>query len=157
DERIYVSKDRDGGESLEVISVVPDGLLSRKTIAIGQTDGNIQLIQLGSNKKLSTLQHDELEGVAGLGFDVNGRMVSGGGNIVKVWCEAEGNEENEDEDSDMDSDSEDEKPKQAAKRNVQSDSDSDSEDDSRNRRKKKGKKGKGRGGGAQVMAFDDLD
>ncbi|KAI5291548.1 WD repeat-containing protein jip5 [Ascosphaera aggregata] len=156
DERIVVSKDRDGGESLEVISVLPDGLSAQKTVAIGQTDGHVQLVQLGSNKIISTLQHDELEGVTGLGFDVNGRMVSGGGNIVKVWHTTENNE-GFDDDSDDYSDSENETPATNSKRAADSDEDSSDDESFKKRRKKKGKKGKSRGGGQEVMGFFGLD
>lgn len=156
DERIVVSKDRDGGESLEVISVVPDGFSAQKMVAIGQTDGHVQLVQIGSNRVVATLQHDELEGVTGLGFDIEGRMVSGGGNIVKVWHAGEDSGEFDD-DSDVDSDDED-MNKGSAKRAMDSDDDSSDDESFKKRRKKKGKKGKkGRGGGQQVMAFAGLD
>ncbi|KAI5303895.1 WD repeat-containing protein jip5 [Ascosphaera pollenicola] len=159
DERIVVSKDRDGAESLEVISVLPDGLSAQKTVAIGQTDGHVQLVQIGSNRVVATLQHDELEGVTGLGFDVDGRMVSGGGNIVKVWHAGEDNGDFDDDSDDDDEDSDDDEvARKGSKRGMESDEDSSDDEGSKRRRKKKGKKGKkGRGGSQQVMGFSGLD
>jgi len=53
-----------------------------------QQGGTIRIVQLGPNKIVGeTLRHDEVEGVVGLGFDVGGRLISGGGSIVKVWQE----------------------------------------------------------------------
>lgn len=151
DERIVLSRHQQGGEeSIDVLTSVPDGLGADKMIAAGQSDGHIAFVRLGSNKVVQTLQHDELEGVLGLGFDVEGRMVSGGGKIVKVWQQNDSliGDVDDDEDSDNEKDSDGEGD--------------DSEDDGRSKqdqpRRKRRKSGKkGSDGGKQVMAFEDLD
>jgi len=137
-----------------VLAVVPDELGKGKMVAVGQADGAVQFVQLGSNQLVSKVVHDELEGVVGLGFDVGGRMVSGGGSIVKVWHEAVdcGDEEDEGEQrpqkrpfgNDMD-DSDHDAPKS---------SDDDDEKKSKKKRKKR-KKGRRKDKGEQhVMAFN---
>jgi hypothetical protein len=159
DERIIVGRGLDGGESLEVLTVVPDDLARAKTVAVGQADGVVQFVQLGSNKVISKVMHDELEGVVGLGFDIGGRMVSGGGSIVKVWHEAVSGGEEDDEGE--------ENAELSGKRTLGNEVD-DSENDARKgsdnvekkgkRKRKKRKKGRenGRGGVPQVTAFNGL-
>ncbi|KAL4815874.1 WD repeat-containing protein jip5 [Aspergillus spinulosporus] len=148
DERIYVERGAGGGESLETLTVVPEELGKGKMIAAGLGSGKVKFVRMGLNKVVSELTHDETEGVIGLGFDVEGRMVSGGGQIVKVWHETAdsiGGEKRgfggDSDDSDDDSDDSDHEPKQG--------------DDSRRKRKKQ--KGKDRGKAPEVMAFADLD
>ncbi|KAL4990231.1 WD repeat-containing protein jip5 [Aspergillus falconensis] len=148
DERIYVERGAGGGESLETLTVVPEELGKGKMIAAGLGSGQVKFVRIGMNKVVSELTHDETEGVIGLGFDVEGRMVSGGGQVVKVWHETAdsiGGEKRgfggDSDVSDDDSDGSDREPKQG--------------DDSRRKRKKQ--KGKDRGKGPEVMAFADLD
>lgn len=156
DERIVVDYGvgRGGGESLDALAIVPDGVGGfGKHVAVGVADGTVRIVRLGVNKVVGeALRHDELEGVVAVGFDVEGRMISGGGRIVKVWQEGNGDGEDEGEDEDEEDDDEDsddgdsddsevEGPK-PGKREV-SDSDDSSEDEDRHR-KKKGKKGKGK-------------
>ncbi|KAK2810728.1 WD repeat-containing protein jip5 [Emmonsiellopsis sp. PD_5] len=161
DERIIVDRKPDGGESLEVLSVLPDDLGKGKVVAVGQSDGVVKFVQLGNNKVVSSLVHDELEGVAGLGFDVGGRMISGGGSIVKVWHEAV--EQEDDDDSGVEEEDDDDDDRQpAGKRFLGSDDDSDDSDGGdkeSNKKRKKRKKGKGKdkSGAPHVMAFTDLD
>lgn len=155
DERIYVGRAGEG-EALESLTVVPDELGHGKMIAVGQNDGRIALVRIGPNKVVSRIQHDEIEGVTALGFDVEGRMISGGGQIVKVWHEAEGATngvlgkhmmgDSDDDDDDDDSDAED-----------QHSDDSDKAKENKQRKKRKRAKGKGQNGGPHVMAFTDLD
>ncbi|KAL2808044.1 WD40-repeat-containing domain protein [Aspergillus granulosus] len=151
DERIYVERD-EGGDSLETLAVVPDELGKGKMIAIGLGSGKVKLVKMGMNKVTTLLTHDETEGVVGLGFDVEGRMVTGGGQIVKVWHEkadamgsygdffGDKRGYGGSDDSDDDSDNENRKP--------QSDN---------SQRKRKKQKGKDRGKEREVMAFADLD
>ncbi|KAL3469777.1 WD repeat-containing protein jip5 [Aspergillus californicus] len=154
DERIHVERGAGGGESLETLTVVPDELGKGSMIAVGLGNGKVKLVRMGPNKVVSEFTHDETEGVIGLGFDVEGRMVSGGGQIVKVWNEVAGAMGGDGDFS-------------GGKREFGGDSD-DSDDDSDNsdretkpsddsRRKKKKQKGKDRGKRREVMAFDDMD
>lgn len=151
DERIIIDRSGGGGESIEALAKVPDDLGMGKLIAAGLGDGRVEFVELGPNKVVSKLAHDEFEGVVGLGFDSTGRMVSGGGSVVKVWHEAVEYPEDEDEDEGN------------GKRVMGSDSDDDedsSDDETRNKKgskKQKKNKGKGRGGDQHVMAFKNLD
>ncbi|KAJ5500214.1 hypothetical protein N7453_009265 [Penicillium expansum] len=132
DERIYVDRNTDGGDSIETMAVGPDYL--GKVVAADQV--------------VSEVVHDEIDGVVGLGFDVEGRMVSGGGQTVKVWHEAEDNVDGSG-DEDMMDDSDDDKDSD--------DSDAERREDPKDRKKRKKSKGKDRSGGQHVMAFHDLD
>ncbi|KAJ5327405.1 WD repeat-containing protein jip5 [Penicillium brevicompactum] len=148
DERIYVDRSADGGDSVETMAVAPDYL--GKVVAAGLGNGKVKFVRMGPNKVVSEVVHDEIDGVVGLGFDVEGRMVSGGGQTVKVWHEAEDNVEGGNDDVDMMDDSDD-------------DQDSDDSDvpeereDPKERKKRKKGKSKDQSGGQHVMAFHDLD
>lgn len=147
DERIYVSRGPGGGESLESMAVVPDDLGVGKVVAVGQSDGLVSLVRIGPNKVVTRVRHDEVEGVVAIGFDVEGRMVSGGGQTVKVWHptdEVNGKRGN----SMMYGSSDD------------SDDDDDSDEDKETRRKRKKRKrgkGKDRSGGQHVIALEGID
>ncbi|KAL4871365.1 WD repeat-containing protein jip5 [Aspergillus spectabilis] len=155
DERIYIEKGAGGGESLETLTAVPDELGKGKMIAIGLGNGKVKFVRMGMNKVVSELTHDETEGVIGLGFDVEGRMVTGGGQVVKVWHETAdsgrfagekrefGRDSDDSSDDDSDSDRE---PKQ-----------SDSSRRRNNKKQKQKQKGKERGKGKEVMAFHGMD
>lgn len=147
DERIYVERGAGGGESLETLTVVPEELGKGKMIAAGLGSGKVKFVRMGLNKVVSELTHDETEGVIGLGFDVEGRMVSGGGQIVKVWHETADSIGGEKRGFEGDSDDSDD--------SGDSDHESKQGDDSRRRRKKQ--KSKDRGKAPEVMAFADLD
>ncbi|KAJ5891478.1 WD repeat-containing protein jip5 [Penicillium subrubescens] len=146
DERIYVG----GAEAIETLTAVPDFLGKGKMVAAGLGNGLIKFIRIGQNKVSSEVVHDETDGVVGLGFDVEGRMVSGGGQIVKVWHDAvntsggdsiagEKHMMGDSDDSDDGSD----------------DSDAEERRNANANERKKRKKGKsGRGTGPDVMAFD---
>ena len=120
--------------------------MNEKIIATGLEDGRVRFVRVGRNGVLTELDlvHDEVESVLGLGFDIHGRMISGGGQTVKVWTEAAG------------------EPGGARKRDVES-SDSEEEDDmggddseedqeKSKRKKRKRNKGKDKSGG-QVLKF----
>ena len=145
-----------------MLAVVPDGGVGKR-VAVGLGDGKIRFVQLGQNKVVQELQHDEIEGVVALGFDTEGRMLSGGGKIVKIWEEGltmgiEAEEEDEEEAvngsavrkrgaADSDEDSEDEGD----------DSSNESEEEEKpKKRKKKRKKGKKQANGVS-FSFDGLD
>lgn len=154
DERIVVDK---FGESVESLAKVPESVGGlgyqgqQKLVALGLGDGRVRFVRVGPNLVVQEMdvKHDDIEGVVALGFDVAGRMVSGGGQILKVWRESPeskkaiglnggkrvvGSGSEEDTDGGEDS-SDEEKPK------------------SRRKKRKRGK-GKDTSGGQQVMAFN---
>lgn len=162
DERIIVDGGRGGGESLDSLVVMPEGVGDGgKNVVVGVGDGTIRIVQLGPNKVIGEpLRHDEVESVVGLGFDVGGRLISGGGSIVKVWQEKM-TLDDDDEDSD---DAETSANKRALDEGDSDDSDapeaedsSDEEDGGRQRKKKrrkaKGKKAAGNG----ILGFKGLE
>ena len=151
DERIYVERASNDVETLETLSVLPDDLGKGKMLAAGLGNGGVKFISLRSNKVVSQVMHDETEGVVGLGFDVEGRMVSGGGEVVKVWHESDGAiNGNLDGKHALGSDSDDDSADS-------DDSDKGERQDNKSRKKRKRVKGKDRTGGQHVMAFHDID
>lgn len=162
-DRVIVDAGRGGGESLDCIVQIPEDLTRDKKVAIGLGDGSLRIVNLTKREVEVSLRHDDLEAIVGLGFDCQGRMISGGGQTVKVWEESgaprsndddedddDSDEESDDEDDDEDDDiisaaSGDAMPKNGnAKRQADKDSDSeDSDSDDGQKRKKKRKKGKG--------------
>ncbi|KAI9779445.1 MAG: WD repeat-containing protein jip5 [Geoglossum umbratile] len=103
-ERIIVDRGAGGGESLDTLTMLPPAprWSNVPLAAVGLGDGRIRLVKLGGLNKLAdtTLQHDDVEGVVGLGVDVEGRLISGGGMVVKVWSEMiDDEEEDEGEES----------------------------------------------------------
>ncbi|ERF71646.1 WD repeat-containing protein jip5 [Endocarpon pusillum Z07020] len=155
DERIVVDK---LGESVDCLAKVPEGVGGlalqgqQKLVAVGLADGRVRFVRVGPNRVVQDMdvKHDDIEGVVALGFDVAGRMVSGGGQVVKVWREAPelkksvslnggkrvvGSDSEEDSDGGEEDSSADEKPKSK-------------------RKKRKRGKGKDKSGGQQTMAFD---
>ncbi|KAJ5863853.1 uncharacterized protein N7529_005769 [Penicillium soppii] len=148
EDRIYVDRNADGGDAVEAMAVTPDYM--GKVVAAGLGNGKVKFVRIGPNKVFAEVVHDEIDGVVGLGFDVEGRMISGGGQTVKVWHEGENDGDGGSGDEDMMDDSDDDK-----------DSDSEAEPEQREepRERKKRKKGKSKdqSGGQHVMAFHDLD
>ncbi len=66
--------------------------MNEKLVAAGLEDGRVRFMRIGRNGVLSDTdaKHDELDGVAAVGFDIEGRMITSGGQTVKVWTEAKG-------------------------------------------------------------------
>lgn len=159
DERVIVMPGgKSGGDSLDVLAVVPGGA---REVAVGCGDGKVRIANLTGRGVLETLLHDQLEGVLGVGFDVHDRLVSGGGNMVKVWAEkdASTNDDSEadsDADSDVDSDDSDDEdaPKASGKRRKVESSDDDSSEDEKPKKKKGKGKGKGKTIGNGILGFD---
>ncbi|KAI9672407.1 MAG: WD repeat-containing protein jip5 [Trizodia sp. TS-e1964] len=86
DERIVVARAR--FESIDSLAVLPERMqLGGKVIAAGMGDGSVRFVELGINMVVDGCQHDDVESVVGLGFDVSGRMISGGGEVIKLWHE----------------------------------------------------------------------
>lgn len=109
EQRVVVGR----GESLDVLSAVAEGVGGMgDMVAVGIGDGKIKIVDVRKRNVMVELTHDEVDGLTGLGFEIEGRMISGGGQAIKVWQESlvERNEdENEDEDDDdEDDDDEDE-------------------------------------------------
>lgn len=157
DERIVVDRSSGsaGGESLDTLALLPQGVGPAGKIAVvGLGNGGLRFVKIQPNRVIAELKHDELEAeaVVGLGFDVTGRMISGGGKMVKVWHEKLAAEQESDadggtkrsHDSDSDEDS-DEEP----------DDSSEEEKESKKRKKRKKNKGKQKGNG--ILGFSGLD
>ena len=96
DERIYVDGE---GASVDALCEVPFEFLPKagklkmneKIVACGLDDGTIRFVRIGRNAVLHEweLKHDDLEGVTSISFDADGqRMITGGGQTVKVWTRA---------------------------------------------------------------------
>lgn len=160
DERITVDKSPGGGESLDSMALLPEGVGPRgKIIAVGLGNGGLRFVKIGSNQVIGELSHDELEkeAVVGLDFDVTGRMISGGGRMVKVWGEPGVYGVDDEKEGDA--------PEEGAKHGRGSDDeDSDeemgdsSEDERPSQKRKKRKKGKGQQQQNHgIMGFSGLD
>ncbi|RAL62977.1 hypothetical protein DID88_004064 [Monilinia fructigena] len=136
-ERIIVDgRGKMGGESLDSMVALPEeleGSYGGKCVVVGCGEGSVRVVKVGGTKGVvEDLRHDEIEAVVAVGFDVEGRLISGGGETIKVWQEKFDHEEEEEEEEDDDDDIEDNDEV----------IDSDEEDGGRKKRKKKrGKKG----------------
>ncbi|EHL00827.1 putative WD repeat-containing protein jip5 [Glarea lozoyensis 74030] len=160
DERIIVDAGIGGGDSLDSLIAMPDGVGDGgKNVVVGVGDGTIRIVQLGPNKLVGEpLRHDEIESVVGLGFDVGGRLISGGGSIVKVWQEKMSLDDEDEEDSEE----EEVAPKKRAADGSDSDEDSDddssdSERDRKRQKKRKKTKAKGANAGNGILKFKGLE
>ncbi|KAK3059836.1 WD repeat-containing protein jip5, partial [Coniosporium uncinatum] len=171
DERITVDKAPGGGESLDVMALVPENVgIGGRVVAVGMGQGVIRFVQMGPNKVVGELAHNEQgEGVVALGFDIGGRMISGGGPNLKVWREKIGGEEEEEEEEVV---GEEEVEAEASgngvvKRMLNGSDDEDEEDEEedseeeekarKRRKKRKRNKGKDRSGGKSAITFKGLD
>lgn len=164
DERIIVDRGDGvgGGDSLDAMVQVPDEMGLGKMVAVGMGGGKIRFVKLGQNKVVGECVHDDVEGVAGLGFDVAGRMISGGGQVVKVWGEKVGEE---DEDKEMEQIDGVTKRARAGSDDSSDDDDDESSEESssegekpqRKRKRKKRSRGKAPNGKANGLSFKGLD
>lgn len=155
DERIIVDGGRGGGESLDALVVMPEGVGDGgKNVVVGVGDGTIKIVKLGINKVTVELRHDEVEAVVGLGFDVGGRLISGGGSIIKVWQEKMSLDDEEEEEEETST-----KKRLAGSDSEDSDADEESSEEEggrkqrKKRRKAKGKKDAGNG----ILGFKGLE
>lgn len=157
EETITVGK----GASADILAAVPEGVGRESMLAVGMDDGVVKIVGLGGKrpKVVGEVRHDEVEGVSGLGFEVGGRMCSGGGSVVKIW-----------EESVEPSDDEGEPIGVNGKRMQTGDSDSGAEDEEhdeslseeeekpkKKKKKRKRNKGKDQSNGHHVMAFKGMD
>lgn len=167
EERINVAR----GESLDVVSSVPEEVGGNKwggdLVAVGLGGGKVRVVKVakGRGKVVGEVVHDEVEPVIGVGFEVGGRMISGGGSVVKVWQETVGGAAEYDDDEEAvagaldvdgggsrDSDDDDDDDKGAI-------NDESSEEEKPRKRKKKRKRGKGGdiGNEKQIIKLKGLD
>jgi len=156
DERIIVDgTGRGGGESLDALVLMPDNVGDgHKNVVVGVGDGTVRIVRMGLNKVVGEpLRHDDIEAVVALGFDVEGRLISGGGSIVKVWEESM-NLDDEAEESDDDNG--------ATKRALSESDDSDkqedsSDDDSKPSKRRKKAKAKQKNAGNGILGFKGME
>ena len=87
-ERVILDRNIDGAESLDALTVLPDDMrrFSRGHVAVGMGNGAIKMVNLSQNKVVGELRHDDFEGVVALGIDSCRRLISGGGQLIKVWA-----------------------------------------------------------------------
>jgi len=154
--------------TVDVLEVVPEwvGGLEGKSrggrLAVaGLGNGGIRVMRLrgGGGEVVGGMRHDEggVEGVITLGFEREGRLVSGGGQVVKVWevgragegdyheeieIGAAGESDGEDDDDNEDEDEDDEPIVVMGSPDNSDDDDSDDSDDSDNDRQKRKKRKK---------------
>lgn len=156
------------GKNLDVLSAIPEGVgaenASGDVVAVGMEDGRVMFVKLGKRKSkvVGEVRHDDVEGVLALGFEVGGRMISGGGSIVKVWEESVPVEEAEEDDEDaagvvdVERSGEDDRGPDDS-----DDAEEDSSEEEKVRKKrKKRKRNKGKGKSIekkQVIAFKGID
>lgn len=147
------------GESLDVLSAVAEGVGGMgDMVAVGMGDGKIKIVDLGKRKIVAELIHDEVDGLTGLGFDTEGRMISGGGQAIKVWQESlveESEKEDEKEDEDVDVHLTNGEGGDSEADHVEN---SDEETKATKRRKRrKRNKGTSKRDGNHAVAFKDMD
>lgn len=89
------------GETLDVLARAPAGTgkgeREGETVVVGMGDGRVKVVNVQRRKVIGEVRHDEIEGVLGVGFEIDGRLISGGGPTVKVWEESIGSKAEEDE------------------------------------------------------------
>lgn len=151
DERIVVDKQPGGGDSIDCIVRVPDGVgknTQGRTLVCGMGNGLLAFVKLGQNKVIDVLKHDEVEGAVALDFDVGGRMISGGGGIVKVWREIDERLVKENAEEDEEEVEDEEVNGGSLKRTADSDdsdSDADSSEEEKEQKKRRKRKKKTKG------------
>lgn len=86
------------GETLDVLGRAPAGTgnAEGETVVVGMGDGRVKVVSVQRRKVIGEVRHDEIEGVLGVAFEVDGRMISAGGPTVKVWEESIGSKADED-------------------------------------------------------------
>ncbi|KAF2743636.1 WD40 repeat-like protein [Sporormia fimetaria CBS 119925] len=157
DERITVDKSPGGGESIDSLELLPAGVgPGGKIVVAGLGNGEVRFVKLGKNQVVGGVKHDEFthEAVVGLGFDAAGRLVTGGGKMVKVWHEkvdGEGAEEEKDGKRGRESDSED------SEEDSEEEEEEESSDEEEKKKRKKRKRNKGVQKGNGIMGFAGLD
>lgn len=151
------------GETLDVLGRAPPGTGNEngEAVVVGMGDGRVKVVSVRRKKVIGEVRHDELEGVLGVGFEFDGRMISAGGPTVKVWEESIGRNGDEEagtetingegaDDDDDDSDKDDDNGEQVA--------DESSEDETKPRkRRKKRKRNTSKAGNHVMPLFKGID
>ncbi|KAL9009759.1 MAG: hypothetical protein Q9180_009368 [Flavoplaca navasiana] len=143
------------GESLDVMCKLWEEHLGEDLIAVGLGDGSVKIVQVGTKRTnvVESVKHDEVEGVVTLGLEPGGRMISGGGSIVKIWEK----ETSDDLDDDADQTEDDSNDGANGVESAAGQDDSSEEERRPKRKKRKRNKGKNRGGSNHIMAFKGMD
>lgn len=158
EKRLYVRK----GECLDVLCPVPQEVVEDDIVAVGLGDGTVSFTRTGKRPGvISHVRHHDLEGVSALGFDPDGRLITGGGNTVKVW---EKNTESSDGEASLIDDDQEESDEMEDENGVVSQangheaSEEESSDEEKPKRKKrKRNKAKCRQHINHILAFKGLD
>ncbi|KAL8649224.1 MAG: hypothetical protein Q9210_004525 [Variospora velana] len=168
EKRLYVRK----GECLDVVCPVPRGLAGDDMVAVGLGDGAVSFTRTGKRPGVvSHVRHHDLEGVSALGFDPDGRLITGGGDTVKVWekntetsdgeaslADDKSNDDDDDDDKQEESDDINDENGLLSRPNGHNASDEESSDEEKPKRKKrKRNKAKGRNINNHILAFKGLD
>ena len=161
-ESIY-NVEKGKGAGIDVMACMEDTEDGGALLALGMEDGTIRFVDVGEGKAKNSIKvrpleirHGELDGVAGLGWLEDGRLVSGGGQTVKIWESADAvegagvaDEENGINGVSDDSEAEDETSESG---------EAESSDEDERPRKRRRKKGKGKGGTSNgILKFSGLD
>ncbi|KAL8816035.1 MAG: hypothetical protein Q9223_004893 [Gallowayella weberi] len=143
------------GESLDVMCPSSEG---RDMVAVGVGDGSIRFVRVGGKweSAVESVKHDEVEGVVTLGLEPGGRLISGGGSLVKIW-EKNTIDDVDDEKADGTSCASDDIDGADNAEDNQSEDESSEEGKRPKRKKRKRNKGKDRGGNSHIMAFQGMD
>lgn len=150
------------GETLDVLGCAPAGTGNEngETVVVGMGDGRVKVVSVHGKKVIGEVRHDEIEGVLGVGFEIDGRMISAGGPTVKVWQESIGRKTNEEvaaqainghRSNSDDSDEEDDGGNEAA------DESSEDETGPRRKRRKKRKRITAKVGNHVLSLFNGID
>ncbi|KAL8798609.1 MAG: hypothetical protein Q9182_006521 [Xanthomendoza sp. 2 TL-2023] len=143
------------GESLDIMCPSSGGA---DIIAVGLGDGSIRFVPADGKREsvVEGVKHDEVEGVVTLGLESGGRLISGGGSIVKIWERNTIDDEDDEQADGTDHDSDDVDGADGVKED-QSEDESSEEEKRPKRKKRKRNKGKDRGGNSHIMAFKGMD
>lgn len=153
EQRVVVGR----GESLDVLSAVAEGIGRMGVmVAVGMGDGKIKIVDVEKRNIVAELTHDEVDGLTGLGFEIEGRMISGGGQAIKVWQESLV-ERNEDENDDVDSELQIANGDGADSESDQDESGDEETKATKRRKRRKRNKGTSKGDGKDVLAFKGMD
>ena len=146
--------------SADVLAAAPPEIGKEQLLAVGMDDGFVRFVGMGGKrpKLVGAVRHDEIEGVLGLGFEVGGRMCSGGGGVVQIWEETLLGDNDEDEQEASAGDDGVQDVGSEGDDSGTDEDDSEKEEKPKKRKKKKKRnKGKEKSAGQHVMAFKDMD